>query len=308
MNIKKCNEKQTKGSISTMQNENLVISSDFFILICAGAGLSIIILGGCSSCYNCLKNCLSLRRLNAAAMTGTPDLTATTALEPSSAVTAVPDPSSAVTAAPANQGWTFSHEADERRIAFEQRFRAYRQGQEELLNNNARRDEIEIIEANPNDNEMEMVRTAVKAAVEVSGEAKESLQIMIITSPFEPYYWLIFPLSYANVNPFVLSLLSHVVIKAAKTLLCKNLRIHSIENTSVSQEHPYHLVDPSPWPLLGSLGALTSTIGAVLYMHSFIGDKILLTLGLNVILYTMFVWWRDVTCESTYEGHHTKVV
>ena len=305
MNIKKCNEKQTKGSISTMQNER--ISSYFFISICF---LSLTFLS-CSGCYNCLKNCI--RRPNAAAMTETPDLTATTALEPSSAVTAVPDPSSAVTAAPANQGGTFSHEAEERRIAFEQRFRAYRQGQEELLNNNARRDEIEIIEANPNDNdnEMEVVRAAVRAAVEFYGEAKESLQIMIIRSPFEfEPYWLIFPLSYANVNvnPFVLSLLSHVVIKAAKNLLCKKLRIHSIENTSVSQEHPYHLVDPSPWPLLGSLGALTSTIGAVLYMHSFIGDKILLTLGLNLILYTMFVWWRDVTCESTYEGHHTKVV
>ncbi|KAH7442862.1 hypothetical protein KP509_02G004800 [Ceratopteris richardii] len=73
-------------------------------------------------------------------------------------------------------------------------------------------------------------------------------------------------------------------------------------------EHPYHLVDPSPWPLLGSLGALASTIGAVMYMHSFTGDRALLTLGLGLILYTMFVWWRDVTCESTYEGNHTKAV
>ncbi|KAH7287425.1 hypothetical protein KP509_32G055800 [Ceratopteris richardii] len=73
-------------------------------------------------------------------------------------------------------------------------------------------------------------------------------------------------------------------------------------------QHPYHLVDPSPWPLLGSLGALASTIGAVMYMHSFTGDRALLTLGLGLILYTMFVWWRDVTCESTYEGNHTKAV
>jgi hypothetical protein len=39
---------------------------------------------------------------------------------------------------------------------------------------------------------------------------------------------------------------------------------------SVSQKHPFHLVDPSPWPLLGSLGALASTIGGVMYMHSFL--------------------------------------
>lgn len=77
---------------------------------------------------------------------------------------------------------------------------------------------------------------------------------------------------------------------------------------SVSQKHPYHLVDPSPWPLLGSLGALASTIGGVMYMHSFAGGATLLSLGSGLILYTMLVWWRDVLRESTYEGHHTKVV
>ncbi|KAJ0434438.1 putative cytochrome-c oxidase [Helianthus annuus] len=34
----------------------------------------------------------------------------------------------------------------------------------------------------------------------------------------------------------------------------------------------------------------------------------LLNLGLIFILYTMFVWWRDVLRESTLEGDHTKVV
>nr|VDD26767.1 unnamed protein product [Brassica rapa] len=34
----------------------------------------------------------------------------------------------------------------------------------------------------------------------------------------------------------------------------------------------------------------------------------LLSLGLIFLLYTMFVWWRDVLRESTLEGHHTKVV
>jgi cytochrome c oxidase subunit 3 len=72
--------------------------------------------------------------------------------------------------------------------------------------------------------------------------------------------------------------------------------------------HPYHLVDPSPWPLMGSLGALASTMGGVMYMHSFAGGGILLSLGLGTILYTMFVWWRDVVRESTYEGYHTSVV
>lgn len=75
-----------------------------------------------------------------------------------------------------------------------------------------------------------------------------------------------------------------------------------------SQRHSYHLVDPSPWPISGSLGALATTVGGVMYMHSFQGGARLLSLGLIVILYTMFVWWRDVLRESTLEGHHTKVV
>ena len=75
-----------------------------------------------------------------------------------------------------------------------------------------------------------------------------------------------------------------------------------------SQKHPFHLVDPSPWPIFGSLGALASTIGGVMYMHSFVGGGLLCSLGLTMLLYTMFVWWRDVIRESTYEGHHTSLV
>ncbi|KAI5000726.1 hypothetical protein ZWY2020_010685 [Hordeum vulgare] len=61
-----------------------------------------------------------------------------------------------------------------------------------------------------------------------------------------------------------------------------------------SQRHSYHLVDPSPWPNSGSLGALATTVGGVMYMHSFQGGATLLSLGLIFLLYTMFVWWRDV--------------
>ncbi|CAN6454053.1 unnamed protein product [Victoria cruziana] len=75
-----------------------------------------------------------------------------------------------------------------------------------------------------------------------------------------------------------------------------------------SQRHSYHLVDPSPWPISGSLGALETTIGGVMYMHSFQGGATLLSLGLLFILYTMFIWWRNVLRESMLEGHHTKVI
>lgn len=75
-----------------------------------------------------------------------------------------------------------------------------------------------------------------------------------------------------------------------------------------SQRHSYHSVDPSPWPIPGPLGALATTVGGVMYMHSFTGGATLLSSGLILIPYTMFVRWRDVIRESTLEGHHTEVV
>lgn len=31
--------------------------------------------------------------------------------------------------------------------------------------------------------------------------------------------------------------------------------------------HPFHLVDPSPWPYVGASGALATTFGSVIYFH-----------------------------------------
>jgi cytochrome c oxidase subunit 3 len=72
--------------------------------------------------------------------------------------------------------------------------------------------------------------------------------------------------------------------------------------------HSYHLVDPSPWPLVGSLGAFMLTSGGVLYMHKFIGGWNLFLTGFSVILYVMYTWWRDVIREATFEDTHTVVV
>lgn len=74
------------------------------------------------------------------------------------------------------------------------------------------------------------------------------------------------------------------------------------------QYHPFHLVDPSPWPFVGAMSCLVTTIGAAMYMHSFSGGNILLPLGILMILLTMYVWWRDVVREATYQGHHTTIV
>lgn len=71
------------------------------------------------------------------------------------------------------------------------------------------------------------------------------------------------------------------------------------------QRHPFHLVNPSPWPLVGSISAFTLTTGSVMYFHGYQFGDMIASLGMVSVLYTMFVWWRDVVRESTFEGHHT---
>merc|ERR1712159_450389 len=72
--------------------------------------------------------------------------------------------------------------------------------------------------------------------------------------------------------------------------------------------HQFHLVDPSPWPLLASLGAFMLTTGLVSYMHKMLGGLGLFINGFVLILFVMFVWWRDIVREATYEEHHTFAV
>nr|YP_010759000.1 cytochrome c oxidase subunit III [Ctenolepisma longicaudatum]WEX31825.1 cytochrome c oxidase subunit III [Ctenolepisma longicaudatum] len=75
---------------------------------------------------------------------------------------------------------------------------------------------------------------------------------------------------------------------------------------SAPQNHPYHLVDLSPWPLTGALGALITTTGLAKWFHQFNPDLFLL--GLLVLVMTMIQWWRDISREGTFQGLHTTQV
>ena len=76
--------------------------------------------------------------------------------------------------------------------------------------------------------------------------------------------------------------------------------------------HDYHLVNPSPWPLLGSVSAFITAVGAIMWMKGLpvFGLKaapFVFGVGFIGILYTMFVWWSDVVHEAQ-TGDHTRVV
>jgi cytochrome c oxidase subunit 3 len=85
---------------------------------------------------------------------------------------------------------------------------------------------------------------------------------------------------------------------------------------SHAKNHDYHLVDPSPWPLVGSIAALFLAFGAIIFMRTsgspnatlfgLRGSGVLI-LGFLGVLVTMFLWWRDVINEA-HKGDHTPVV
>ncbi|GHE47372.1 cytochrome c oxidase subunit III [Camelimonas fluminis] len=78
-------------------------------------------------------------------------------------------------------------------------------------------------------------------------------------------------------------------------------------------EHDYHLLEPSPWPLVASVSFFVLAVGLVMSMKglSWGGMKVgpyLLGAGIIGIIYVMISWWADVIREAQHEGHHTRVV
>jgi len=79
-----------------------------------------------------------------------------------------------------------------------------------------------------------------------------------------------------------------------------------MSDAHANQEHPYHLVEPSPWPLIGAFSGGFLATGMIVFMHTPINW--MLYLGIFLVFFTMFGWWRQVVREATHEGHHTPIV
>ena len=74
------------------------------------------------------------------------------------------------------------------------------------------------------------------------------------------------------------------------------------------QHFPFHLVDPSPWPILLSFSLLNLTVGAVAYMHGFTHGDYILTLGFILTTYGMILWFRGATVRFFVELHYPKIM
>jgi len=79
-----------------------------------------------------------------------------------------------------------------------------------------------------------------------------------------------------------------------------------------AKNHDFHILSPSPWPLMGAFSGFLMAFGAVFWMKSLqIGTltpgPYIFGAGVFGVLYTMFAWWKDVVHEAN-SGDHTRVV
>jgi cytochrome c oxidase subunit 3 len=83
---------------------------------------------------------------------------------------------------------------------------------------------------------------------------------------------------------------------------------HAVTHSDLGSglKQPYHLVAPSPLPIIGAFGGGLLVFGIVLVAHT--GNYLALILGALIVLSTMFYWWRDVVRESRTPGMHSPIV
>lgn len=85
--------------------------------------------------------------------------------------------------------------------------------------------------------------------------------------------------------------------------------IYDLEN---GPAQPYHLVNPSPWPLLSAFAAGFLAVCAGMYMHEVeifgvpVGLKGV-AIGFLAVFACMFFWWKDVIHEAVVEKAHSDI-
>ena len=74
------------------------------------------------------------------------------------------------------------------------------------------------------------------------------------------------------------------------------------------KNHPYHIIDLSPWPILTSTALFFVCLFGVLAMHDNQLGKILFICAVLSLITCLFHWWKDVIKEGLVEKQHTKAV
>lgn len=79
-----------------------------------------------------------------------------------------------------------------------------------------------------------------------------------------------------------------------------------------NQQHPFHLVKPSPWPILVAFSLVNCLLFSVLWIHEYNISSCLflkvLPFGFLWFFFGFISWLWDIIIEATFEGHHTFAV
>jgi cytochrome c oxidase subunit III len=73
-------------------------------------------------------------------------------------------------------------------------------------------------------------------------------------------------------------------------------------------DQPFHLVNPSKWPIWTAFGLLGMTVTGAMAMHKMAGSLYALIACALFVGYCAYGWWRDVVKEAEVEHAHTPVV
>ena len=80
-------------------------------------------------------------------------------------------------------------------------------------------------------------------------------------------------------------------------------------HATTKPDHDYHLVDPSPWPILASFSFLFAAGGAAFFFHDKQYAEYAMIGGLLSLLYVGYRWWSDCITEGKAKPTaHTGVV
>lgn len=82
-------------------------------------------------------------------------------------------------------------------------------------------------------------------------------------------------------------------------LLLKNYNIVKHE------QHPFHMVDNSPWPLMTAFSLLGLALSFLSFFNYFQHGSTHFIFSFIIVLFYLFRWFSDIIVESTFEGYHT---
>ena len=77
---------------------------------------------------------------------------------------------------------------------------------------------------------------------------------------------------------------------------------------SIFQDHPFHLVSPSPWPLYTSISLLNLATSTALSMHNFYNSYNLNIISLILVISSMSFWFRGATVRLLCELSYWKII